>query len=1684
MTISQGIQMVHAETHVELLAREIVARMQHTEPGHCARVDFLDLTEVLAICRYIAQHQLAEGIVFHILASNVAQSANDPLFITTDKVIEIRNRKQARLCLFVPANLVDAAYSSISNSFALIDGRTLHTLLVKRVQALLSPELSVIVRAVFVRLRGLAGVSEEQRLDFVLALLRHMQAGETTGLGLELWRIGLIADASDAFVTRLESNRDCTLSLSRPSKLGATTRERIQSLKVDVVTATRLGQFFRGHALNDVRTWSRALAQTEQGLTFERWVFPKADRSDIHSVSVVPFVNAKGEVERSCHLHQPYGAGSGLLARYGAKETITVRWKTDPEVPSDLSHWRVGIVPSGSDNGFEGCLDERNVTGTRRMITIKLDMEFDEQPDYAVCIRIAPLNADGSEILKNDEAIFADSHEFFLVKDGDGPQPDPPKKSLQMVPTLAFGRLDFVVNMREGRDAGLTETEPEWISKGLEYFRVRLNEQRVMNIGLSGLLLELEKRVLAEPQKGGCFLLDIDEVKPVGKERFTAYPLLGEQSQSWSVFWRIREIFFKRLRQAEVRSVIEAADWTPDLAIAALRYAQVYRELLDDLIAHRVAVSELREALSIDMLLVRNTGAGEQLEEAMVILPTHPLRVAWYASYTQLLRTWEKHLLGRPPRERKLSIDLHVLRSLVPTNVPAFTYHPASADAFTFFQNLRFFYGVALPAGVPDPHRRYGDIATILDTGVDQVGIGDVQPDQLAEHLACFCTLHLYAETLVTTLINPDRGNFFAEAMRKFLALRTAADDSEKAEQVRHAPAFQIISYAEDTHKSTLQALEQVRQQQIDLQHGKSSDHFLPGLTTTAREMSQLERSAPPQAHIAVVTDFTRPSIIPSLPAMEVASNDTSSFSLYGLINRFISQFTADEQGLFWRHRIITEGVRKPEPHPATAKLSEMLIDLHTSLLNAGGYILGGPAGTRPVLEVRLEAARRDLLERLHANTNWVITLDRFFTLDYYDSPHQPGLDEVARKYVLDYSPEFTEGLGHRMMVTTAWHEEIGSLLSQAMDELGFASIDESVGRLLHHLKTISGRLALDALESSTSAAAAVGLGVVTAWLQKNKKLRQAVLLPVDIYPRIFSRDGTGKSAQGERRCDLVLISLKRNIVDATFIEVKWRRGRTPFEELAKDMVLQMEGSAQGMRSRFFSESRVDGALQRSYFANVLRFYFERSRRYKLFDPEAEAAFLEHVTRLEKTGLDFRASYEGYIVSLDSEPRKALLLDNAKVIVLTAKDFESDGELSSFITPSISGKSVVEQPLEEQLHDQGQIIPHVHEEEQDRTMARPRKATVVPNSSNEQGAEEAHNSHAMSEVVIPLGEALGERVNWNPGVKGSPHLFMLGIPGQGKSWTVTRILSELGRQQVPALVLDFHGQFADTESTFVKAMRPTVLDAAKGLPFSPFECTRENGQGGWMANALAVAEIFAYVAGLGEIQKDIIYTSVRDAYKVRGFGDEGEEASGHALEYPTLQEVMNLIEHNEQSRHVANVAARCRPLLEMNLFRPQETPADFLTLIRSGLVIDLHDLFAETLQIATGAFVLRKLYKDMFRWGYAKRLRLAIVLDEAHRLAKDISLPKLMKEGRKFGISVIVASQGLGDFHQDVLSNAGTKVIFRMNYPESRKVSGFMRGRPGQDLAERIEQLPVGSAYVQTPEMMYSSTVNMYPLED
>ena len=132
------------------------------------------------------------------------------------------------------------------------------------------------------------------------------------------------------------------------------------------------------------------------------------------------------------------------------------------------------------------------------------------------------------------------------------------------------------------------------------------------------------------------------------------------------------------------------------------------------------------------------------------------------------------------------------------------------------------------------------------------------------------------------------------------------------------------------------------------------------------------------------------------------------------------------------------------------------------------------------------------------------------------------------------------------------------------------------------------------------------------------------------------------------------------------------------------------------------------------------------------------------------------------------------------------------------------------------------------------------------------------------------------------------------------------------------------------------------------------------------------------------------------------------------------------------------------PLFDFDRFTGERVPgADFDALLRRGVVVGLHRLGGQELSLAVSALLLRRIYLDMIRWGEANRIRLVIMLDEAHRLAYDVTLPKIMEEGREYGVAVIVASQGLSDFHPDVVRNAGTKVSFRVNHRTRAKSQGF-----------------------------------------
>ena len=96
---------------------------------------------------------------------------------------------------------------------------------------------------------------------------------------------------------------------------------------------------------------------------------------------------------------------------------------------------------------------------------------------------------------------------------------------------------------------------------------------------------------------------------------------------------------------------------------------------------------------------------------------------------------------------------------------------------------------------------------------------------------------------------------------------------------------------------------------------------------------------------------------------------------------------------------------------------------------------------------------------------------------------------------------------------------------------------------------------------------------------------------------------------------------------------------------------------------------------------------------------------------------------------------------------------------------------------------------------------------------------------------------------------------------------------------------------------------------------------------------------------------------------------------------------------------------------------------------------------------------------------------LIVVLDEAHKLSFDQGSPieKLLREGRKFGLGLILASQQPDDFSPAAFSNTATKIVFQVGDDRSvisRQLHRKVRNAHSfMEIFELVTKLPRGSAY-------------------
>lgn len=311
----------------------------------------------------------------------------------------------------------------------------------------------------------------------------------------------------------------------------------------------------------------------------------------------------------------------------------------------------------------------------------------------------------------------------------------------------------------------------------------------------------------------------------------------------------------------------------------------------------------------------------------------------------------------------------------------------------------------------------------------------------------------------------------------------------------------------------------------------------------------------------------------------------------------------------------------------------------------------------------------------------------------------------------------------------------------------------------------------------------------------------------------------------------------------------------------------------------------------------------------------------------------------------------------------------------------------------------------------------------------------------------------------------NPHVVVLGKSGFGKSTTVKTFISRLfDLSGTPILVIDYAGEYL----SWVKSRNGTIIDMRNDR-INPFEL----GHTMLVDRIRQVVDAFTKTCDFKTInQRNAFAQYVTKVYVTKGFKLNKPET--WKLQPPTLSGVIELMEKDLpklpmiKQLTIQSLISRLQ-VLASGPFGVFGHSTISLNQITEGLTcIDLSKLTSSSLKDLIAWTILQYLDTLMRLEGVREEIRLVIVLDEAWKLCKDAdSLPvTIIKEGRKYGYSLIVSTQDVIDVAEPILSNAGTAIIHRTEHP--RYLNFFKKAYDLTKLEiSKVKNLPIGEALIK-----------------
>jgi hypothetical protein len=1261
---------------IEHLQPKLLLTLGSSGPGQRVRVTSLPEPVMEGLCRSL---QDDSRWVAKVLATSPQEI---PWRATATKIIELRNVLKKPLLVFIPPGLRTAAEDSLDiATFTELPLATLGQELISALLERLPEPLRTDVAGAVVHLREQRHIrNTDEEVEFLVTILKN--GGTAAAAGGALYVFRLLPDFE------LFSRGNILFWLSRNLKACETLADgqplQTAILRLPIKPSTiqsRLFEFLRVRKRGDVRSWGSEVATVADhlDLAFDQWDFTDSGTAEDMRLLVEP-LSLPRQTEDSV-------AGSAQLPvlNLEGRDPLKIVFKSIPP-PSQATSWKswraqILSLSDGSPTvAWESNSYPRPQTHAKVSRAVKTqDLQSLEEGTYF--LKVDAYDADGALLTKprrvdEDEPTSRaenESERFLVIRGSDAEVVPDEVRSI-----FASSLMDAWVRVAtKALSAKKRELVPARVSirgewdepmgaplKGDVHFELVGDDFAGFSIVVPSSLRRIEREILEHPDKLGLFSLSFLDIRaladaevklkePVSLGTDAAVEaFLGARR---AVFGAIYQHHFKQSSDrrddvANRAALVETVDLVPYAELIE-RYASTYVSLAEAAITspRTEELSAIVRGLAhLDVVELRWRHTPGDPGRALLVAPTHPLRLLWHLRHTQecaqAVQVWEDGT-RKAPDWRSFMEQLR--EGLLPMNLPMVLFDRRGRGYVEHTPLTRFW-----PLYLPD--RAEGDVpldaVATRDRVCQHLGVRDravavntVDTWDVAARLFEYVTQHPYVEQLRLNLFNPGDGRLVADVLRHLEYLRTHDQPSGRLLQdppsLRYSvQLFSAGEFVDATGDGLESLLDPDRQVGEDDEFTLSTSNHLLSKLVFARNAISDFLQAPDRfpAHVSILLE----QFMVQSRVGRVDSMGRGSF-VGGLVQEPETQVEVQVGSHFGWVKGLSPRARRGAGFKETSLRAAVAAAQHLQASFATGQPIEDSVA--PIVALQLDPSGKSLLKQVHDVSDWVLTLDRNLGLDYFDSP----TSSREAGYLLDFAPEYLQEDRQRILLTTRSHVELANLVKPILRRYGLSMQEGDEVLVLETLRSMSGRLALKLESGRNQAAEVIGLLLARWLLDRLGLLERRVVIPLDAHRNWFDR---GSEDRSQRRADLLLVGfIEPNALRFDIVEIKLREdlSESGRSDLYAQMRRQTDNTVERLRDLFaldlFPQPRADGLLRSKELASALGFYVRRARRYELLSQtEADRAFrvienLDAGYELDIHSLGVVFEHKGHGLHLDEE---------------------------------------------------------------------------------------------------------------------------------------------------------------------------------------------------------------------------------------------------------------------------------------------------------------------------------------------------------------------------------------------------------------------------------------------------------------